>query len=695
MTRIAAAVVFALSLAAPATGDPVWVVDPQAEEPDSPPVGRSLFDHLVGASGRYDVPFPLEALIERIEQRLSRNAYLDRPLKKVLIPLGRSLQRDAAAPAYFASPRAVVAVDGEPLGKPAEATMLLRDRLYLGYMEAAAVLEVISYNEAAGRFEFQVVRDYRQDGEKRVVYAPRRLCRACHQNAAPIFARPLWDETNANAAVARLLHKQGRDFYGIPLHQTVDVAYAIDNATDRANEFALTQYLWRSGCGAGAPGSRCRGALFLAALQAALSAARDFDQTFRGAAAAVLRPFESAGTGRWPDGLLRVDADIPNRSPVREILSNLSDDIVRFGFASDIHARFEPLSPRAPKSSWQPTPAAAVTTAVTGLTEFFSAADIEELSKFLDSQPAAQHHLSVACQLRDKTRAAKRVLKFSCSAPEITINGRLYQSGGDQFDGRLALFELRDDTVTGLQLKGQREGERLLLRPYTSSQGLKVRLRTGDAIDTLAFGLEGGRTTDGYLIVTLRNDFTAVSSAVDRLVQQRHDAFSDRPFRRAVTLKALFEALRMDPREWCCIQDRALPPVHVERPDSADILPGAAPFFKACAACHRSSTRFPPNFLAGPVDEARSRLAYCGERIKYRLGMWLIGPELRGKTPMPPQHAVADLGLDHQSWTESALYQSLQQTLDAIALDSGQALPSLEQLLTRDYHTLRACLPNA
>ena len=157
-----------VSLTLRAVGDPLWVVDPQAQEPDLPPVGRSLFDHLVGSNGAYEVPFPFESLIEHIDRRLSKTAYLDRPIKKVLIPLGRSLQRDAAAPAYFASPRAVVAVDGEPADDHQAPAMLLRDRRYLGYMEDAAVLEVISYNEAAGRFEFQVVDDYREGGEKQV-----------------------------------------------------------------------------------------------------------------------------------------------------------------------------------------------------------------------------------------------------------------------------------------------------------------------------------------------------------------------------------------------------------------------------------------------------------------------------------------------------------------------------------------------
>ena len=76
--------------------------------------------------------------------------------------------------------------------------LLVKDRLYLGYQERAGLIEVISYNEAAARFEFQLVRDYRPQGKPEAVYASRAVCTACHQNHGPIFSRQQWDETNAN-----------------------------------------------------------------------------------------------------------------------------------------------------------------------------------------------------------------------------------------------------------------------------------------------------------------------------------------------------------------------------------------------------------------------------------------------------------------------------------------------------------------
>ena len=175
--RLLAAVVAlsAVLLASASARDmPAWATDPAVPGPTLPPVGRSLFD-FVAADG---VPFPFEALVRKVEA--DAGCAPGECVKPVLIPLGRSLQRTAAAPDFFAFPRVVVAVTGEGAGP-----MLARDRLYLGYQEKANLVEVISYNEAAARFEFQLVRDYRAGGTPRVVYANRDVCTACHQNHAP------------------------------------------------------------------------------------------------------------------------------------------------------------------------------------------------------------------------------------------------------------------------------------------------------------------------------------------------------------------------------------------------------------------------------------------------------------------------------------------------------------------------------
>ena len=302
--------------AADAPAAPAWVTDPARPGEHLPGAGGSLFDALFTTpGGTHAIPFPFERLLARIDAELARDpASALPPLKAVLIPMGRSLQRSAAAPDYFRFPRVVVGVDAPPApGSP----WLLKDRLYIGYLEKSAVLEVISYNEGAGRFEFQLVKDYRAGGNPQVYYANRNICMACHHNAAPIFSRALWDETNANPAIAARLAAEGRSFHGIAPARGVDMPYAIDNAVRRANRLALTQRLWQEGCGPAAAGQQCRAGLFVAALRLRLADGLSLppEAAIDPEAAATLR---RNAARRWPDGLALGRPDLPHQHEVHD-----------------------------------------------------------------------------------------------------------------------------------------------------------------------------------------------------------------------------------------------------------------------------------------------------------------------------------------------------------------------------------------
>ena len=369
---------------------PKWAVNPAKAGPDQPLAGRSLFDEITtrqeGGRRVADIPFPFDALLARINTRAGCSA--SKPcVRAVLIPLGRSLQRTTASPAFFEHPRVVAAVDGE--GDPAAPdAMLLKDRLYLGYQDRAALIEVISYNETAGRFEFQLVHDYRAGSTPRVGVAHRDVCAACHQNLAPIFSRPLWAETNANPRVADLLARAQDAFFGIPVRRGVDIPAAIDAATDRANLFAVWQRLWRDGCGADdAAGRQCRGAAVLAALQYRLADERGFDESATGWREQALPRIAREWRARWPAGLAIPNPDLPNRDPLPTVAMQ------SHGMAlAHVPARFEPLQPRAPLEIWSlPTtasgadhPAAALARRfVAGLGGFFSLRDLRELDRQL------------------------------------------------------------------------------------------------------------------------------------------------------------------------------------------------------------------------------------------------------------------------------------------------------------------------
>jgi hypothetical protein len=365
---------------------PAWVVDAAAPGDHLPPVGGSLFDALFAGTrdGRvtHMLPFPFEKLLARVDAQLIGDpASLLPPAKRVLIPLGRSLQRTAAAPDYFRFPRVVVGVDSPP----APGALLLKDRLFVAYQEKSAVLEVISYNEAAGRFEFQLVKDYRAGGNPQVFYANRNICFACHQNGAPIFSRALWDETNANPQVAATLTRVGGSFYGIPVGRGVDVPYAIDNAVRRANRFALTQRLWREGCGGGEAGARCRAGLFEAALRLRLDDgwASPPDAAFE---AAVARPLREAAARLWPAGLAIGRPDLPNRNPLQG-LARWPDDPAEGVARSHVAARFDALLPRAPDAWWRGEAPDAVAEAVAGVAEFVAGGDWPRIKAALTKRP--------------------------------------------------------------------------------------------------------------------------------------------------------------------------------------------------------------------------------------------------------------------------------------------------------------------
>ncbi len=341
-----------------------------------PPAGRSLFDQLMTnqANGEdSQVPFPLPKLLAQMAARAGCGNEEGGCYRAVLIPLGRSLQRTAAAPEFFKYPRMVVAFNADPTRAAKDFFPLLKDRLYLGYQEKANLIEVISYNEEAGRFEFQLVKDYRDNAVPRIFYANRAVCVSCHQNQAPIFSRQVWDETNANPEIAQRLKEARENFLGLPISVGVDVPNAMDDATDRANLYAAYQALWREGCGKSSTESRwCRALALRAALQYRLTKERGFDQSSAAFTRGFLAPFKRNWQNHWRDGLRISNNDIPNRDPLQFADSER---------LADVPARFEPLLARGHKEIWQfETDRYRL---IKGIGEFFSNADIRLLAERL------------------------------------------------------------------------------------------------------------------------------------------------------------------------------------------------------------------------------------------------------------------------------------------------------------------------
>lgn len=525
------------------------------------------------------VPFPLTALLEQIEAEIGDSARP--PLRKVLIPLGRSLQRNTANPDFFAFPRAVVAVDHGPVLRDGSSGMLLADRLYLGYQERAATIEVISYNEAAGRFEYQVVRDYRDGGAANVYYADRPTCIACHRNHAPIFSKPLWDETNANAHVAATLSALQDTFYGIPVARGVDIPNAFDDATDRANTYAALQRVWQEGCevpGAEADSIGCRANALLAVLQYRLAGNRhpDPDRDGPGTAfAAALRPqWESL----WPGGLALPEGDIPDRVPLTAPLdphAPLSEaEAVRL---TTIAREFEPFVPRPPREVWQaPAGPEQGQRLVQGLAQFVADADIQRLDDFLWQQDAPTTEIETVCEVTTVDLVDdRREIRIACPGPHLMLQGYVQLQGLKVLGGAIGRLQLDGQVLTNLKIAGggymfTRVGPTLLvLQLEERAAGLHARLPDGNAIRLLA--IEGSPDSDwphrvGTL--TVADDFAMVRDAVAAMREMTQsgasDALAAAPMRRAALMPALFTALGADPIDWCCLDDTAMPAAALE-----------------------------------------------------------------------------------------------------------------------------------
>lgn len=515
-----------------------WAVDPGAPGPNLPPAGRSLFDQMLdeptlkAATNSHPerVPFPFAALVHRIEEHLGPDPAGAAPLRRVLIPFSRSLQRNAASPEFLRFPRAILAVDSQRGAGPGHAPgPLLEDRLFLGYQEKAGLIEVISYNEEAGRFEFQVVRNYLESGKAQVIYAQRALCIACHQNAAPIFSRQLWDETNANPRIARGLHRQGRQFYGFPIDQGFDIFASFQAATDRANLMAVYQLLWREGCGAVADGGArsCRAALFTAVLQQALTGGQRFDTAADGFRRRFVEPFVAAWHRRWPHGLAIPDPDLPNRNPLAErpeppgqlsvspplgaADAALLADVAR---QSNVPARLDPLEPRAPLETWSPGDAT-VERIVSGLAEFLKRDEIAALDQRLfelgSGQREARRVEEAPCTFALRRRSGERTvasMKVTCGAvsesddsaasgrylsrsSRLTISGTVDLAergitGGEiewiAIGGRVQLSDL---AIASSNLRLHGGSWELRLRLADQRSGMHARLPGGDAVEDL------------------------------------------------------------------------------------------------------------------------------------------------------------------------------------------------------------------
>lgn len=234
--------------------------------PDIPSLGSSLFDKsfsktLNNGDVVYQVDFPLKKLIEKIGRKGNTAAVHS------MLPFSRSLQRPGDGrydPLNF--PRLVFSFKHTDHS-------LERAKMFIGYVKKTDQLEVISYNDEAGRFEYQIVKDYSKN--PKVFYVNRGKCLSCHQGQAPIFSVPGWNDTNAGVLGRLLLIKAGikdhnsesaklklkeKLFGKISSHDAVG---NFDALVRESNAITRDERVWALGCG---KINKCRLSLLMSSL---------------------------------------------------------------------------------------------------------------------------------------------------------------------------------------------------------------------------------------------------------------------------------------------------------------------------------------------------------------------------------------------------------------------------------------------
>ncbi len=693
-----------------------WAADPTVAGPDLPPVGRSLFDFVftksAGDTRKYDIPFPFTALLNEIRTHLDHRQIMG-GTRVAIIPMGRSLQRVAAAPEFFEFPRTVVAVTGEPDTDTRNTGMVLKDRLYVAYVEKTASLEIISYNETAGRFEFQLVKDYRAGAQPKVFYADRAVCISCHQNHAPIFSRAMWRESNANGLIAHRLREAGTSMR-LSTQANNGFPDNIEQAAIRANDLVMLQTAWQQGCAGDASQSRnCRATAFAAIVQYGLSGKRGFDfgeQSYREDFFATL---SRNWSDKWPQGLRVGRSSIADRNPLDA--GGKGESSFNWKAAVHIPPNLDPLTPRPPHETVTVAKARDTRRIIYGWTNAFAAKDFRAVDRLL-LQRAAETQIQNAVYHAQCT--AKRAypgarLKLDCTSnPQaehaMSLAGHIEDSG----KGHLARLSLGPTvTLRNVDLDGepaQSSGEEYVFHAAPRKAALATRLPDGRRLISvkIRWSADAGRgdgeqSFDALFEAEIIDDFVLVRDAIDRMLEHNPALFDDAPLMRARLMPALLLQLQSPEKSanedpWCCIDDSGMPSVTRDAPEvDAAVMENEQlrPFFRYCATCHLTAEQFPPNFLSGKADQVAENLRRCAPRMLVRLSAWSAPAWQRVKSPMPPATALPALGTNEQQWATSEDFEQMRAYVEDLVRKTDQQAEEVAAVAGEAYEGLPPCLP--
>jgi hypothetical protein len=656
---------------------PAWVEQASRPGPDVAPVGQSRFDQLfLQPDGRYKIPYPFERLIEALENRLDNG---DNPaVRQVLVPIGRSLQRESPAPDYFHFPRNIITLEGEPITVDRQAGQVMEYRLFIAHQPSTETLEIISYNDAAGRFEFQLAQDYAAGKPPRVKPARRVMCMSCHHNAAPIFSRTPWSETSFNIEVANRLAAALPHRFDSPIEVVSLDAGVIDVLAERANYLSAAQAIWRQGCDSAA----CRAAMLRAMLQYRLSGKSNFDTGAADYQRDYLDSLSRNWKRQWPRGLALASSRLPDRNP----------------FAADaIENATDPLLPRPPQAAWHGVDSALASGIVYRLAGFFSAADIRRLDRHLiatASTDSTTYRYRASCATLADGDDRYRLRCGDGSTPE-SLHAEFESEVSAGRIVSLRFLSLRAPLDSNLlqpdiiELK-QKPG-RLEARLGNGQEGLSMRLANGDRIESMTLAWENsplrGQST---LELVVTAEFEIVDQALSKLLDRHRSgqagSLEEGVFSRKSILRELMRELGMDSLDWPPTVARA---AAAQRPAGADLNGDLALLAPYCAHCHADNGRHPPGFLYG--EAPAQQILQCAPRMLRRLQAWHSNGDAAA-SPMPPSVSIEFSGIEAADWPLSDHYRKLVDSLEQLVIQR-QGRQRLLDWQQTDYERLPPCLP--
>jgi hypothetical protein len=535
---------------------------------------NSLFDQLFydsdGKPGHYDIPYPFSRIVSRIESSLGVSINGEANLvRSVFIPLGRCINRHAASPNYFRRPRVIVGVDSEHYGEGGRELTFLKDKIYIGYQELANAMEVISYNEEKGQFDFQVVTDYRSGQIPEVNHIERSKCTGCHQNNGPIFPQPPWDETNNNREIFKRLTEAVLDPEGTkPVFHGSDASH-IDGSSNRANLYSLYQQFWQGVCKTKLERDvvRCRAAIFEMVILSRLQE-NNRGQAVSNRISNYLYPASINGIEKqWPQGISILSSDIENQNPIQN------------GSQLHLASAQRLLHPRSLMIRWQPSNLHRV---IEGLAQFISLADFRYLDSLLYQTAvvnrASEVKMQGQCQLNridDRFSAGAD----SWQTGDIAVNCELrdgvfskpyhflgefyFESGNVQtfpIAGRLILDSPGDImglTHSGGNIEPAGNNWKIDINLLDSKRQFHARLPGGDIAQKIEIRWPKENSADqlfsknssvlGSATLTVLSGYEILDSALLSMIEIADmgdsDLFSSKPFRGKMMMKGLFHEL--------------------------------------------------------------------------------------------------------------------------------------------------------